>query len=655
MPAWDIILVLGGVACWLAAGIAGLGSRGERTSIALALCGSLIGLTGAGLALAGDGSGECNFPWMQGWMARLAVDHLSAVFLLPVFLGGACATIYSTGYYSLTTRPAAAKHLRFFIALLIAAMAIVVTARQSVLFLLAWEVMALAAYFLITTEHHKPEVRQAGWVYLVTTHLGTLALIAMTVLLAQRSGHFFWQPVTGDHQTIDTFIIGLALIGFGCKAGFLPLHFWLPGAHAAAPSPASALLSGVMLKTGVYGILRISGLLPATPVWLGGCLVIVGCLTALFGIFHALSQADIKRLLAYSSIENLGLIALGIGLAWIGRATQTPTLVALGLGGALLHVWNHFLFKTLLFHGVGAVVQVCGTRHIERLGGLAKTMPATAGAMLVACLAVSALPPLNGFMGEWLLYRALFGSIHQQPWLAAIAIPALAFTGGLAAATFIKLFGIVFLGSPRDPTIHAHEASIFMRTTMLFLAGFCACMGVAAALVLPLIDRAVNCWLPGTGGVLVPLVSGDLGTLGLVCIALGLVAGVVWWHLAKRLPATEVRSVVTWDCGYAAPSARMQYSGRSLTAWLGDLVPGLRALRHLPRLHGLFPQTGHCDAACPDALGDRFFSPRLQDFVNRVMRLRWLQQGHTNLYLLYVLIGLVLMFAWMLVRPLVLA
>jgi hydrogenase-4 component B len=465
-----------------------------------------------------------------------------------------------------------------------------------------------------------------------------------------------WRVMSGGHQTLDTVILCLAVAGFGCKAGFLPAHFWLPGAHAAAPSPASALLSGVMLKTGIYGILRISGLLPAVSPWLGGMLVVLGCLTALYGIFHALSQSDYKRLLAYSSIENLGIIAMGVGMAWIGRATASPLLIALGLGGAILHVWNHFLFKTLLFHAAGAVLHATGTRNLERLGGLARGMPASAACALVGCLAVSALPPFNGFISEWLLYRGLFSAIASHPWLAAVAIPALAFTGGLAAATFVKLFATLFLGEPRDATIPAaHDPAPSMVATMAIAACLCGLMGILSVAMLPVAERVVTGWAGSAGVHLTTVVGGDLLVLGLVSAALTGVGAVVWWHLARRLPSAEVRRGPTWDCGYARPAARMQYTGRSLTAWLGALIPGLRALVRLPHLRSLFPGDERFSADMPDALGDRVYAPRLYGLAERIMRLRWLQQGLLHMYLLYVLIGLVMLFAWMMLRPLVMA
>jgi hydrogenase-4 component B len=298
------------------------------------------------------------------------------------------------------------------------------------------------------------------------------------------------------------------------------------------------------------------------------------------------------------------------------------------------------------------VLHATGTRSIDRLGGLAKDMPVTAGCTLVGCLAVAALPPFNGFIGEWLLYRALFGAIHEQPWLAALAIPALAFTGALAAAAFVKTFGMIFLGEPRDPTIPAaHDPPPTMRGAMMATAVACAVLGIATVAVLPVLDQVVAAWSSAGGAPpLGTLVGHDLLIMGMACAALTGVMAVAWRFLGRRLPATAVRRTGTWDCGYAAPTARMQYTGRSLTAWLGDMIPGLRALVVVPRVRSLFPVRERFSATTPDALGDRIYAPRLQRAAERIMRLRWLQQGLLHMYLLYVLIGLVILFTWMLIR-----
>ena len=300
----------------------------------------------------------------------------------------------------------------------------------------------------------------------------------------------------------------LALIGFGFKAGLMPLHVWLPGAHANAPSHVSAVMSGVMLKMGVYGIVRMTALLPVTAVWWGGTLLAVGAITGVAGIAFAIGQHDLKRLLAYSSIENIGIIAMGLGLALLGRSQNRPDWVMLGLGGALLHVWNHGLFKSLLFFNAGAIIHAAHTRDMDRMGGLAKRMPRAMALFVVGAVAICALPPLNGFASEWLLYIGLFRTLGLggEPGFpaAAMAAVSLAMIGALAVACFVKLFGTVFLGSPRGETAdHAHDPSASMMIPMIVLAAGCVCIGLFPMIATGLLENAVRTWatLPDADGI----------------------------------------------------------------------------------------------------------------------------------------------------------
>ena len=310
--------------------------------------------------------------------------------------------------------------------------------------------MAMAAYFAATAEDDNPDVCRAGWVYLIATHVGTLCLIAMFALWRHATDSFALNPAQGISAEAAGTIFVLSLIGFGFKAGIMPLHVWLPGAHANAPSHVSAVMSGVMLKMGVYGIIRMTAMLPVTAVWWGGVVLIVGAITGVAGIAFAIGQNDIKRMLAYSSIENIGIIMIGLGLALLGRAFNQPEWILLGLGGALLHVWNHSLFKSLLFFNAGAIIHASHTRNIDQMGGLAKRMPRTMVLFVVGAVAICALPPLNGFASEWLIYSGLFstlgfGSGQGFP-VAAIAAVPLAMIGALAVACFVKILGTVFLG-----------------------------------------------------------------------------------------------------------------------------------------------------------------------------------------------------------------
>lgn len=647
----NLLLVLLGAGLWLASGfVALLKGAGERASVRLGVAGSAIGFAGALAALVAGAEAQLDFQFL-GQPGRVALDPLSAAFLLPNFLVGAAATVYGQAYWPVDLKHRSARRLRLAFGVLVAALALVPLARQGPLFLTAWEAMALAGYFLITLEDEKPEVRHAGWTYLVATHLGTALLLAMAALLAVRLEGSLWVPVAGARRGLDTAIYVLGLAGFGWKAGLAPLHYWLPGAHASAPSHASAMLSAVMIKMGIYGLLRLGALLPPPPPGLALALVLIGAFSAVYGIFHALGQDDLKRLLAYSSIENLGLVSIGVGLAWTGRALGHPSVAVLGLAGAVLHTWNHALFKSLLFLGAGAVVHATGTRHIDRLGGLLKSMPRAGLAVLCGGLAVAALPPLNGFVGEWMLYRGLFASLGARPWLVGLAAPAMAFAGALALGAFVKLFGIVFLGEPRTADgREAHDPPPAMLRSMQALAGCCLALGLGAPLLLLPLDRLAAAWLrsPGARGLLWSTTGMDTLMLSAMGTLLLMVAALLARALGRRLSVMPRRPDDTWGCGYLAPTPRMQYTGLSLAGWFTELVPWSRGRGG--RVSGLFPHESTFHAESADALQEGLVEPRLKRLAERLMAFRRLQHGLLPLYLLYILVALVAAFAWMLLR-----
>ncbi|HEX7008613.1 MAG TPA: proton-conducting transporter membrane subunit, partial [Phycisphaeraceae bacterium] len=439
---------------------------GQRMSAGLMLIGGALGLTGVAISLSQAQPMMLSLPWFLPWgRFAAAVDPLSAVFLVLVFIVPALGSVYGLGYWPAPEHPESSRRLGVFYGLLAGAMALVTVARDGVLFLIAWEVMALAAYFAATAQENNPQVRRAGWVYLVATHAGTLCLLAMFALWRSATGSFAMEAVewgTGPSAELAGAIFVLAVIGFGFKAGLMPLHVWLPGAHASAPSHVSAVMSGVMLKMGVYGLVRMTALLPEPAAWWGGMLLAMGAVTGVAGIALAVGQDDLKRLLAYSSIENIGVITMGLGLALLGRSQGQPQWVALGLAGCLLHMRNHGLFKPLLFCGAGAVIHATGARQMDRLGGLAKRMPQVTALFVVGAVAISALPPMNGFVSEWLLYVGLFstlGGVGQEGGLPAAAAGAvvLAMIGALAVVCFVKVVGVVFLGSPREAGLSAHD------------------------------------------------------------------------------------------------------------------------------------------------------------------------------------------------------
>lgn len=655
MQMQDIFLILGAAACWLAAALLPLVPplKEGRLSTVLGALGSLLAILAAIHALAGGAPSHLDLRFWQ-LPVRLEVDVLSAAFLLPLHLVAGLGIVYGLEYWPITLAKGYGRSLRFFFGILVTAMTLLFVIRQGVLFIVAWETMAIAAFFLVNTEHHLPEVRRASWIYLVSTHTGTLFITASVILLAHRLGGFSWGSVAataGHTGALDAWILGTAVVGFGFKAGLFPFHFWLPSAHAGAPSHVSAILSAVMLKAGIYGILRVSSLLPAVPSWMGGGLLALGAVTAVYGVWNALAQRDYKRLLAYSSIENLGIIAMGIGLGWTGRAIGDPWLVALGFGGAIFHVWNHAIFKSLLFFGSGALLHGTGTRDMEALGGLAARMPRTALVLFPAVLAVAALPPFNGFLSEWFLYRGIFASLRGgYPWSAGIALLALVFTGGLAAVAFARFYGVIFLGSPRSHAVdHAHDPSALMLAPMGILAALTLGICLASVALLPILDRIVAVLAPGSGSPLplAAVLGHDLRRLLVaegVLLALGALA-LAW--LGRR--ATKpVLALPTWDCGYAAPSARMQYTGSSIADGWSVLLPGVT--RRMRSIKDFFPRPRVFHTVFQDLVGQGLVEPGFGRLAARLLRFRRLQPGFLAIYILYVLVALLGAFLWLLLR-----
>ncbi len=630
---------------------------GQRVTTLLMVVGGALGLSGLALSFGQTTPSSFHTAWLLPWgQFAVSIDSISILFLGPVFVVPALGSIYGLGYWRASEHPENGRRLGAFYGLLAGSMALVTVARDGVLFLIAWEVMAIAAYFAATVEEDNAEVRQAGWVYLVATHVGTLCLWAMFALWNRATGSFALEASPAAPSVpmeVAGVIFVLAVIGFGFKAGLMPLHVWLPGAHANAPSHVSAVMSGVMLKMGVYGIVRMAALLPTGAEWWGGALLAVGAITGLAGIAFAIGQHDLKRLLAYSSIENMGIIAMGLGLALLGRSLERTEWVVLGLGAALLHVWNHSLFKSLLFFNAGAIIHAGHTRDMDRLGGLAKRMPRVMILFIVGAIAICALPPLNGFASEWLLYVGLFrtlgpGTEEAVP-VVAVAAVALAMIGALAVACFIKLLGAVFLGSPRSQGAeHAHDPPANMIAPMVVLAAGCACIGLFPMVATPLLEQSARIWaaLPPDSSV---TIAAAAPVRWITVLGLGLVAliAVIGLALKSLTQAAVVARAGTWDCGYARPTARMQYTGSSF----GQTLVGLFAFilwpkRHWPVIRGVFSRNAHFKSVVPDTVLDRVVLPFFHVAGRNLPSLRILQQGQTQLYVLYILIIMIVLLVW---------
>jgi hydrogenase-4 component B len=446
-------------------------------------------------------------------------------------------------------------------------------------------------------------------------------------------------------------LAALAFIGFGTKAGIMPMHIWLPSAHAQAPSHVSAVMSGVLIKMGVYGIVRVCTFFPDVPLSWGLFVLAMGTISAILGVAFAVGQHDIKRLLAYHSIENIGIIIMGLGLALIGRAMHEPLWVLLGICGSMLHVWNHALFKSLLFLGAGSVIHGVGTREIDVMGGLSKRMPLTANCFLIGAVAICGLPPLNGFVSELLIYLGLFHVATTPTATAAsaavFAAPGLALVGALAVACFVKVYGIVFLGAPRsEQAALAHEAGRAMTGPMLVLAGCCALIGIAPLLVAPLLDRAAAAWSGQAIGELTIATIVPLQTISIVAgIVLVLVlagTGFLWLRGIRRAPTG-----LTWDCGYAAPSARMQYSSSSFAATLVQLFGwALQPKVHLPKIAGLFPKDANFESHVEDTVLEKAVWPATHAVTWLFSWGRYLQSGSLRAYLMYILVVIVFLLLW---------
>ncbi len=512
-------------------------------------------------------------PWIG---ARFRIDALSAFFLAVVNVGGAAASLYAIGYGRHEEEPH--RVLPFFPAFL-GGMNLVLLANDAFTYLLSWEFMSLASWALVIAHHRDPENRRAGFVYLVMAGIGTLSLLLALGLLAGSDGNYTFEAIRAGTRTPLTaaMVLGLVLVGAGSKAGLVPLHAWLPLAHPAAPSHVSALMSGVMTKVAVYGFIRIVfDLAGPLPWWSGALVLAVGSVSAVLGVLQALMQDDTKRLLAYSTIENIGIIFIGLGLALAFRANAMEAAAALAMMAALLHVLNHSLFKSLLFFGAGAVLVATGERHMDRLGGLIHRMPVTSFLFLVGCIAISALPPLNGFVSEWLTFQAILLSPDLPQWALKVMVPAagglLALAAALAGATFVKTFGISFLGRPRsDDAATAHEVDRFSLAAMSLLALLCLLTGIVPGFfidaVAPITRHLIGGTLPLQASLpwltVMPIVASESSYNGLlVFVFIGSSAMLAVW-IIHRFASQAIRRGPAWDCGFPDANPITQYSGSS--------------------------------------------------------------------------------------------
>ncbi len=512
-------------------------------------------------------------PWLG---ARFRLDALSALFLIVANLGGAAASIFGLGYGRHEHEQG--RVLPFYSAFL-AGMNLVVLADDAFTFLLAWEFMSLSSWALVMAHHREQGNAHAGYVYIIMASFGTLALLLAFGVLAGAEGSYGFDAIRAAERTplLKALILILALLGAGSKAGLVPVHAWLPLAHPAAPSHVSALMSGVMTKVAVYGFIRIVFDLLGPPDWWWSVLVLLlAGVTTVLGVLYALMEHDLKRLLAYHTVENIGIIFIGLGLALAFRASGIGWAAALALTAALFHVLNHMLFKSLLFFGAGAVLSATGERDMEQLGGLIHRMPKTALTFLVGCAAISALPPLNGFVSEWLTFQAILVSPQLPQWVLKFLVPAvgamLALSAALAATCFVKAFGITFLGRPRSPAAeNAKEVDRWSLGAMMAFTALCVLFGVLPGFVIdalaPVVNALAGARVPVQAEIpwwsIAPIAESRSSYNGLLVFLFSAVSGFAAAFLIHRFASRRFRRAPAWDCGFPDPRPATQYTAGS--------------------------------------------------------------------------------------------
>jgi formate hydrogenlyase subunit 3/multisubunit Na+/H+ antiporter MnhD subunit len=627
---------------------------GASLALALALCAQ-----GAVALLGGGPASVITLPLGLPWLgAHFRIDALSAFFLAVVNLGGAATSLFALGY---------GRHEEFpgrvlpFYPVYLGAMNLVLLAADAFSFLVSWEFMSLTSWALVIAYHENRENLRAGYVYLLMAAFGTMALLLAFGLLAGANGNYAFEAMRAAHPAagVAGLVLILALIGAGSKAGLVPLHAWLPLAHPAAPSHVSALMSGVMTKVAVYGFIRIVFDLLGPPEWWWSMLALgLGGATAVLGVLYALMQRDLKRVLAYSTIENIGIVFVALGLALAFEAYGMVFSAALALTAALLHVFNHSLFKTLLFCGAGAVLAATGERDMDKLGGLIHPMPQTAFVVLIGCVAISALPPLNGFVSEWLIFQAILSSPSIPSWGLKLMVPAvgalLALSAALAAACFVRAFGISFLGRPRSPEARAaHETETVSLAAMYFLAGACLLAGILPGLFIdalaPVVEPLTHGRMPVQTAVpwlsIVPIMESRSSYNGLLVFVFMLVSGFLAAFAIHRLASDRLRRAPAWDCGYPDPSAATQYTAdafaQPIRRVFGTLIFSAREIGEMPPPGSMAP--ARLTVRLRDPIWDFCYAP-IEGFIGyAATRLNVLQFLTIRSYLSLVFAALVLL------------
>ena len=583
----------------------------------------------------------------------LGIDRLSALFLLLICTVAVPVTIFSASYVDDHYGQRRQNWIWAFLSLFLVSMILVVTASTGFAFLIGWELMTLLSAGLVLMEGDSPERRHNVFLYLLMMHAGAAAVIGSFLLFLPYSHTLDFASIRATSGVVPAgirmLVFSLAFLGFGTKAGLIPLHIWLPRAHPIAPSPVSALMSGVMLKTAVYGFVRfVFDFLSGGPWWSGYVVLLVAAVTGLLGILYALAENDLKRLLAYSSVENVGIIFLGLGTSMIFLAHSAPVWAGLALAGALLHAFNHAMFKSLLFLGSGAISKATQTVDLEELGGLQSRMPVTGATMLVACCSIAGLPLFNGFVSEWVIFRSLLAGAVLIGTKAQVILPLmvgiLALIGGLAAACFVKVFGVAFLGRPRSEAAEqAQEVPLAMRAGMSLLAAACIVIGVFPGLFLRPLVSLLQVFVPGAG---VP--PETLSIAHIIPITAAIVLGVT---IAVAFVKRRERVVRTWACGQPGLTSRMQYTATVFSKPIRFVFSSVyrpnRKIDRLPSDQAYFPVSVTYRSVRTTSYEKAIYRPIAEIVLSAANQLRRMQTGNIQVYLLYIFLTLVLLLAFL--------
>jgi len=590
-----------------------------------------------------------NFNQLFG-AVNFVIDPLSAFFIVVIAIMSLVSLIYSKGY--LKPYIEKGKNIKahiVFLPILMASMMAVVTCQNALMFLICWEIMSLSSFFLVIFEHEKKEVRRAAIKYLVFMHLSVLFIMVAFALLSLKSGSFdftsFMSAMHGDKHFTNTIFL-LLFVGFGMKAGFVPFHNWLPDAHPAAPSHVSAMMSGIMIKTGIYGILRLLSLVDVPSKSICFAVLIISVVSALYGLLYAITQHDVKRFLAYSSIENIGIIGISISVGMIGLSYGNDIVALLGFVGALLHILNHSIFKQLLFLAAGAVYNKTHTRHVELLGGLIKSMPKTATGFLIGAIAICGLPPFNGFVSEFIIYFGMFKALSIHHFVSVImilfAISSLALVGTMAVLCFSKAFSIIFLGAPRSE--QAKNVNSDVDNSMLIPMGFLAVLALSIGLFPQFMFKFALNPVSVFINVDYSTVVEPLQILQLISLfALGFVVVLSLMILLKmKLTKGRIELHETWGCGYNQPNNHMQYTASSYASpFLSMLKPLFKKVFDIEKPRRLFPRSAHFSLKVEDIEEAYIINPILKYDEMFLSKFESMQSGNIQSYIKYGLIFLV--------------